>query len=969
MLQQTAYAPGARVLIRDEEWMIRRVQPARAGSALHVLGLSELVRNQEALFLTELDEVEVLRAEETTLVPDDSPGHRQARLYLEALLRRTPPTDDRLVIGHRAAVRRTPYQWDPAAQALRQLRPRILMADGVGLGKTIEVGVLLSELIRRGRGQRILVVALKSILAQFQAELWARFTIPLVRLDSVGIQRVQAKIPTNQNPFHYFDKVIVSIDTLKKQEKYRRYLDDCHWDAIVIDECQNVAVRGAKRSRRAALARILARNTDALLLTSATPHDGRSESFASLIRLLEPTAIADVDSFSKDDIGDLFIRRFQKDVRHAALGQFFERDAAPLVHDASPAEDQALKTIDTATFRTIGRTGNTGALFQTVLRKAWLSSPAACVSTVNERLKRLDRKEEKDAVDPDALAHDRNQLRSIKAACARVTPDQQSKLQALLRFLEGLGYAPGSPGERVVIFSERIDTLDFLAKQLATHFKLGITERWKKDATWKRAPVARFHGGLPDQEQYALIQDFSNKNGTVRLLLGSDAASEGLNLHHACNHLLHYDIPWSLITLEQRNGRIDRYGQDATPTIRYLLTRPADSSLRSDFDILERLTVKADQAAKNLGDVAWQMNLHDPVQEEARITRAIEDREDPDAPFEPHHAASEDPEGDEDDVDDWLADVLAGGGDDQPEAQTRDPATLFDDDLQYARHAFSQLGLDGQGAHVDWFDELDGFRLRMPDDLRFRYEYLPPELRRGKEGELRLTTSRDQVMSAYDQARDTQDGWPEWELFWEQHPVAEWLNDRVLATFRRHEAPVLEVGSGLEPGEAAYVFQSTLSNQRSQPVLVDWSAVRRQPLGTLVRVPFEPLAASAGLGAPLANRGLTLDTKPLDADLPRAVDTIRTHLAHARTAYERDAAVRLRPEVRKLRDWRSRSKDRLDQVQETMLIQRSDRLRELEREREEIDAIYQARQSWIESTIRVAPTPYIRLAAVLVRPA
>ena len=162
-------APGARVEIRDEEWMVRSIKATQfGGSSVHVMGVSELVRGKESIFLTELDEVRELRPEETTLVHDDSPQYRRTRLYIDALY-----------IGHRAAIRRVDYQLQPAAKALRQLRPRILMADGVGLGKTIEVGILLSELIQRGRGDRILVVALKSILTQFQKELWARFTIPL----------------------------------------------------------------------------------------------------------------------------------------------------------------------------------------------------------------------------------------------------------------------------------------------------------------------------------------------------------------------------------------------------------------------------------------------------------------------------------------------------------------------------------------------------------------------------------------------------------------------------------------------------------------------------------------------------------------------------------------------------------------------------------------------------------------------
>lgn len=221
--QVNVLAPGARVVVRDEEWIIRSVKSATPGGrAVHVIGTSELVRGKESIFLTEIDHVRELRPEETQLVHDDSPRYRRSRLYLDSLLRLTPPTDDALYVGHRGAIQSAQYQLQPAAKALRQPRPRILMADGVGLGKTIEVGILLSELIQRGRADRILVVALKSILSQFQKELWARFTIPLVRLDSVGIQRVQSRIPSNMNPFHYFDRVIISIDTLKRDEKYRR---------------------------------------------------------------------------------------------------------------------------------------------------------------------------------------------------------------------------------------------------------------------------------------------------------------------------------------------------------------------------------------------------------------------------------------------------------------------------------------------------------------------------------------------------------------------------------------------------------------------------------------------------------------------------------------------------------------------------------------------------------------------------
>ncbi|MGH6680474.1 MAG: hypothetical protein ACREDL_16440 [Bradyrhizobium sp.] len=224
--QEAIPAPGLRVEIRDAEWVVKRTDLTSNGYySLLVTGISELVRGKEARFLTEIDQVKVLHPEETDLVPDTSPRFADARLYLESLLRQSPPTDENLWIGHRAAMDVLPYQLDPALQALQQIRHRILLADAVGLGKTIEVGILLAELIRRGKGKRILIVTTKSMMTQFQKELWSRFTIPLVRLDRAGIERIRHDVPADANPFHYYDKTIISIDTLKQERDFR-----CHSD-------------------------------------------------------------------------------------------------------------------------------------------------------------------------------------------------------------------------------------------------------------------------------------------------------------------------------------------------------------------------------------------------------------------------------------------------------------------------------------------------------------------------------------------------------------------------------------------------------------------------------------------------------------------------------------------------------------------------------------------------------------------
>ena len=173
----------------------------------------------------------------------------------------------------------------------------------------------------------------------------------------MGLQRVRAKIPTSKNPFYYYNRVIISVDTLKNDAQYRHYLEQCHWDVIVIDECHNVANSGSQRNR---LASLLARTCDSLILTSATPHNGRPESFANLMNMLEPTAIADSCQLHRRARSPgLFVRRFKKDIEDQVSGQFSERKVRLLRRPASQAGGAFLRRPGGARFHTLDLAGAT----------------------------------------------------------------------------------------------------------------------------------------------------------------------------------------------------------------------------------------------------------------------------------------------------------------------------------------------------------------------------------------------------------------------------------------------------------------------------------------------------------------------------------------------------------------------------------------------------------------------------------
>jgi len=961
-MADTPIAPGARLIIRDEEWLVKSTLPINTGgSAVRVVGLSELVRNHEAVFLTTLDRVVELRPEDTRLVTDDSPQYRRSRLVLESLLRRTPPTDDGIYLGHNAAIDYAPYQAQPAHLALKALRPRILIADGVGLGKTIEAGIVLSELIKRGRGDRILVVAIRSMLAQFQQEIWARFAIPLVRLDSVGLQRVRARIPSNKNPFYYYNRVIVSVDTLKNDAQYRHYLEQCHWDVIIIDECHNVANAGSDRNR---LASLLARTCDSLILTSATPHNGRAESFANLMNMLEPTAIADTSNYAAEEISGLFVRRFKKDIEDQVAGQFSERAMRLMRIPASEAEEAFFTLLATAHFHTLDRGRQHDELYKIGLLKGFLSSPAACLAGIDGRIKEIDRRLKRlhgEPVDSTAddetpvlvpelfenasqrqqlityLAEDQQTLHELKDLAAAVDTQVFSKFKRLVELLRELGIDGSATSPRIIIFSERIATLGFLRDHLID--ELDIADE----------AIVQFHAGLPDVDQTAIVDSFGKEDSPIRILIASDVASEGVNLHYYCHLLVHFDIPWSLIRLEQRNGRIDRFGQFQPPVIHYLLTASCDETIGGDLRVLERLIEKEQEAHKNIGDAATLLGLYDAQQEEDYITQSVAEGRSP-AEILP------------DDVpqDDWLTRLMEEAGLPQAEEMRRPWSTLFRNDLDFARAAFDELHTaDPTLALPDYHPQRPEFSFFAPDDLRRRCEFIPQEAIPA-DWTFRLTTDRARVMKAITDARKREHEWPQTQLLWELHPVMDWLLDKLLVRFGRHEAPVIYTEK-LGQRESLLLFEGVLSNRRSQPVIAEWFGLlhtgRKWDVLTLSEV-LKRTGFETGLPNVEVDEARAKDIAKL---LPEAVNLARQHMSDLRQTRGDTLGKRLRDDQRKLKRWHAAAMERLTAQ---AVNARGAQAHRLEQEQKDVQALFDQRSEWLTETFTAVNAPYLRLVAV-----
>lgn len=953
-------APGARIQCRDAEWLVRSVRRSSDGEQLlEVVGVSPFLREQQAQFLVNLEpDLKVLQPEETELVADPSPRYRDSLLFLEAHLRKTVPTGPELVVGHRAAMDVMNYQLQPAAKALAMPRQRLLIADAVGLGKTLECGILISELIRRGRGKRILVVTTKSMLVQFQKEFWTRFSIPLVRLDSVGIQRIREQIPTNSNPFHHFDKAIVSVDTLKNDREYRVYLEGASWDIIVIDECQNVAERGtgSQKSQRARLADHLATRSDTLLLLSATPHDGKPESFASLMTMLDPTAIADRSDYGPDDIRDLYVRRFRKDVLADLRKHVPERDPANVECQASAAEERVFAAL--AELKLPDKTGAKGAqLFRTTLQKSLLSSPRACLETVRNRLKKLN----------DAPA-DQQALDELLPLLEAIGPAEFSKYQRLLQLIcLDWEWKGRDPKDRLVIFTGRRETQRFLVEHLASDLRLPA------DA------VVQLDGAMLDTDQNKVVEHFAQEKEAVRILVATEVASEGLNLHYLSHRLIHFDIPWSLMTLQQRNGRIDRYGQNHQPLLRYMLTASREPGMGDAERILKVLIRKDDQAQKNIGDPSVFMKAFNAEAEEAITARAIEQG---DANFEQELDANAAPFLEGATGDSLIAELFgtqAAGGDLAP---TPPPAvaveqgsctSLFPDLWSYVTTAIQavaeQLLARQEPMQLKPYPEQQRLELTPPADLQRRYERFPKELRPERGKQLALSTDPDALQRALEQARRQDSARPELEYLWDLHPLVEWLSDRGLVAFSRHQAPVLQLQEVLAPGESVMVLQGTIPNLRGVPVVQEWVAVSFAGFGLKVAgvEPFAALAERLQLGRKAYANPQAAVPLSLRDQRKVAVEAAQAYLLEKREQWRQRTEPELQRQRERLRLLRGRQEQQLEWAFKNDGRAEVTKQKDRSQKQKQIDKRFDDHERFVAEVMTIEAAPYLKLVAVLHR--
>jgi superfamily II DNA or RNA helicase len=433
------------------------------------------------------------------------------------------------------------YQLEPALAMFCHGHTRVLVVDDVGLGKTVEAGYIVNELVKERRATRALVLVPAGLREQWRQELARLFGIEATIADSAWLAALTAEMPAESNPWQMPGIFLASQDLIKRPEVLRP-LEDVTWDLVVVDEAHGCSVRS---DRRAAVDAVASRAQRVVLLTATPPDDPA-----------DLTALCDIGQIPGGP-PVAFFRRTRQDVaqgapRSSRLMFVSPSEAELRVHDLLGRyaglvwRESRLRGDDLARLAVI------------TLRKRALSSARSLAVSAERRLAILNGRAAPGAwqlrlpLDPDEYeteddepgaalgapglanaSRERRWLSTIVQAAQRAA-SQESKIRWLRRFLDRVR-------EPALVFTEYRDTLQRLQSVIGRDRRVLV-----------------LHGGMPARER-SRIQRLFNESPSV--LLATDAASEGLNLHHRCRLVIHYELPWSTARLEQRAGRVDRLGQ------------------------------------------------------------------------------------------------------------------------------------------------------------------------------------------------------------------------------------------------------------------------------------------------------------------------------------------------------------------------------------------------------------------------
>ena len=677
------------------------------------------------------------------------------------------------------------------------------------------------------------------------------------------------------------------------------------------------------------------------------------------MNMLDPTAIADASNYTKDDIKDLYVRRFRKDVKADLLKTVQERDSADVECKASMNEERVFGLLKDLKLPDSDAKAKAGQLFRTTLIKSLLSSPMAALQTVRNRIRRL---ETASSPSPGDL----NALRPVQTELEKIKPEDFSKYQRLLQLIRSdWSWSGRDAKDRIVLFTSRRETQRFLMEHLAVD--LGLPQ----DA------VVGLDGAMPDVDQTRVVERFAQEQDPVRILVATEVASEGLNLHYLSHRLVHVDIPWSLMTLQQRNGRIDRYGQSQQPQIRYLLSSSCAEGMGDVEKVLRLLKRKDEQAQQNIGDPAVFLGVYDAISEEEEISKAVERGSIDDLERSMDERAERFIQ--KNSFDSFLEELFGTDPSDQPTenvlpvVQQRQMFSLYPSLWGYVDTALEAMAqeMERRGERIDLQADPGSERLEItpPPDLLRRYDRYPRELQPPRGERLALSTDVTALQKALEAARKQDNSRPKLEYLWDLHPLVDWLADRGQIIFPRHSAPVIQLSEGLDAGEVVMAFQGTIPNQKGVPVVQEWVAVRfsGSALNVVAVEPFEDVAERLELGRKAYANPMAAIPPHLAQQLPFAVEQADAYL---RECSERWTAL-IKPELEAQRQRLKRLRGlQLEQLQLSFEAdQRKPELKEKGRlaKQKAIERRFDDHERFVNEVMTIEPAPYLKLVAVLHR--